>query len=342
MDNYKKIEELEFEKSKLFFIALKLFPNSPLQKRVRNKITLISKEIEDLKKNGNMTAKQKAARAKFKLVVAEAGKLRKKNPKLTQAQAVKQAWAIAKKGKLSEKHTDTKSHNVNIKVVSGSKKKKIGDYKLKDTIYKDIKGKKTNYKGSYKVTRFSDGTFKKFNKISGKIPSEFVSLSGYKFGKEIIVAGIGKLSTLKNLVPEVKLRVTRGKKANNDIIKSSDDGAEIFKRFIGKNKIETQELFAVAYLNQANKVLGVYVHSVGAISSTVVDVRLILAGALQMGAVGLILCHNHPSGNLRPSDADEKMTKQLINAASIHNINILDHIIITKESYYSFADNGMI
>ena len=91
-----------------------------------------------------------------------------------------------------------------------------------------------------------------------------------------------------------------------------------------------------------NKVLGVYVHSIGSISSVSVDVRLVLAGALQMGAVSLILCHNHPSGNLRPSEADEKMTKQLMKAASTHNINILDHIIITKDSHYSFAENGML
>jgi len=220
--------------------------------------------------------------------------------------------------------------------------KKVGDYLNRDARYKDERGYRKLGKGDYRVTRSKDGTFANFSKIAGKIPSEFVSLSGYKFGKEIIVAGIGKLSTLKNLVPEVKLRVTRGKKAISDTIKSSTDGAEIFKRFIGKNKIETQELFAVAYLNQANKVLGVYVHSIGSISSVSVDVRLILAGALQMGAVSLIMCHNHPSGNLRPSEADEKMTKQLIKAANTHNINILDHIIITKESHYSFAENGML
>jgi len=248
--------------------------------------------------------------------------------------------AVAKK--VTGSHKDTKSHNVNIKVVSGVKKKKVGDYLNRDTRYKDEKGYRKLAKNEYRVTRSKNGTFANFSKIGAKIPSEFVSLSGYKFGKEIIVAGVGKLSTLKNLVPEVKLRVTRGKKAISDTIKSSTDGSEIFKRFIGKNKIETQELFAVAYLNQANKVLGVYVHSIGSISSVSVDVRLVLAGALQMGAVSLILCHNHPSGNLRPSEADEKLTKQLIKAASTHNINILDHIIITKDSHYSFAENGML
>jgi DNA repair protein RadC len=300
-----------------------------------------------------MTAKQKAAREKFKKVVAEAGKLRKKNPSLTQAQAVKQAWAIEyskKDKKVGETHKDTKSHNVNVRVVSGTKKKTtttkktkklVGDYRNRDIVYKDDSGPKSALKGKYRVKR-KDGKFAYFSKIGQTQPSQYVSLSGYQYGKEIVVAGVGKLSTLKSLVPDVKLRVTRGKKTSTDTIKSSNDASDVFKRFIGKNKIETQELFAVAYLNQANKILGVYVHSIGSINAVNVDVRLVLAGALQMGAVSLILCHNHPSGNLKPSGADETLTKQLIKAASTHNITVLDHVIITKDSHFSFAENGMI
>ena len=286
-----------------------------------------------------MTAKQKAARANFKKAVTEAQKLRKSNPKLTQAQALKQAFAANKKvGAVKKKSAPKKKAATKKKAAS----KKVGDYSNRDAIYKDEKGSKKLAKGNYRVTRSKDGTFANFSKISGKIPSEFVSLSGYSYGKEIIVAGVGKLSTLKNLVPEVKLRVTRGKKSSSDIITSAKVASEIFKRFIGKNKIDTQELVAVAYLSQSNKVLGVYVHTIGSISSANVDVRLILAGALQMGAVSLVLCHNHPSGNLKPSDADKTVTKQLIKASSYHSINVLDHIIITKESYFSFAENGLI
>jgi len=285
-----------------------------------------------------MTAKQKAARANFKKAVTEAQKLRKSNPKLTQAQALKQAFSANKKVGAVKKKSAPKKAAPKKKAAS----KKVGDYTNSGAIYKDERGSRKLAKGNYRVTRSKDGTFANFSKIAGKIPSEFVSLSGYKFGKEIIVAGVGKLSTLKNLVPEVKLRVTRGKKSASDTVTSSTVASEIFKRFIGKNKIETQELVAVAYLNTANKVLGVYVHSIGSISSASVDVRLVLAGALQMGAVGLILCHNHPSGNLKPSEADKTMTKQLIKATSYHNINVLDHIIITKESHFSFAENGLL
>jgi len=280
-----------------------------------------------------MTAAQKAARANFKKAVTEAQKLRKSNPKLTQAQALKQAFAKTKKvGAVKKKAAPKKK----------AASKKVGDYSNRNAIYKDERGSRVLRKGNYRVTRSNDGTFANFSKIAGKIPSEFVSLSGYSYGKEIIVAGVGKLSTLKNLVPEVKLRVTRGKKSSSDIITSAKVASEIFKRFIGKNKIDTQELVAVAYLSQSNKVLGVYVHTIGSISSANVDVRLILAGALQMGAVSLVLCHNHPSGNLKPSDADKTVTKQLIKASSYHSINVLDHIIITKESYFSFAENGLI
>ena len=298
-----------------------------------------------------MTQAQKVAKDKFKKAI----EYRKKTGvSLKEAfahiygkkvGAVKKKAAPKKKAankKATGSHKDTKSHNVNIKVVSGTKKKKVGDYKNRDAVYKDPRGLNTNAKGDYKVIRNKAGKFAYFNKIGAKMPSEFVSLSGYSYGKEIIVAGVGKLSTLKNLVPEVKLRVTRGKKSSSDIITSAKVASEIFKRFIGKNKIDTQELVAVAYLSQSNKVLGVYVHTIGSISSANVDVRLILAGALQMGAVSLVLCHNHPSGNLKPSDADKTVTKQLIKASSYHSINVLDHIIITKESYFSFAENGLI
>lgn len=195
------------------------------------------------------------------------------------------------------KHKDTKSHNVNIKVVSGTKLKN---------------------------------------------PSEFVSLSGYTNTKEIVVGSIGKIKSLDKLIPEVKVRVTRGKSVVNDQIRYSKDSAEIFKKFIGKDKIQTQEFFAVMYLSQSNKVLGVYVHSMGSINATSADVRLILGGALRLGAVSVIVCHNHPSGNMQPSEADIQLTKKLITAAKYHDIRVLDHVIIGKDNYYSFADHNLI
>ena len=142
-----------------------------------------------------------------------------------------------------------------------------------------------------------------------RIPSEFVSLSGYKETKEIVLGYVGKLKSIEKLIPEVKVRITRGKSVINDQIKSSRDNATIFKKFIGKDKIQTQEFFAVMYLSQSNKVIGVYVHSMGSINAKIADVRLILGSALRVGAVSLIICHNHPSGNMQPNEADIQLIK---------------------------------
>jgi len=103
--------------------------------------------------------------------------------------------------------------------------------------------------------------------------------------------------------------------------------------------------FSVAYLNNAYKVIGVLKVSEGAATSTVVDIPFIFRGAIMTNAVAIILCHNHPSGMLNPSEQDKNMTKQIIDAAKLLQMKIIDHMIITEsefEIYYSFADEGII
>lgn len=100
--------------------------------------------------------------------------------------------------------------------------------------------------------------------------------------------------------------------------------------------IEFQEECKVILLNRGNFVIGIYEVSKGGIEGTVVDIRIILSVALKCNATQLILVHNHPSGNLNPSNADEKITKRLENACKIIGIKLLDHLIITKNDYYSF------
>jgi DNA repair protein RadC len=95
-------------------------------------------------------------------------------------------------------------------------------------------------------------------------------------------------------------------------------------------------------LNRANKVLGIAQISQGGISGTVTDVRIILQYALKANASGIILCHNHPSGNTEPSESDLRITSKLKDAALVNDINLLDHLIITSEGYYSMADMGCI
>ncbi|WP_430934938.1 RadC family protein [Saccharicrinis sp. 156] len=102
------------------------------------------------------------------------------------------------------------------------------------------------------------------------------------------------------------------------------------------------EEFWVVLLNRANKVLSTQKISQGGISGTVIDSKLIMKGAIDQLASSIILCHNHPSGNLRPSSHDVSNTKKLVEAGKVMEIPILDHVIVTDNGYYSFADEGEI
>lgn len=102
------------------------------------------------------------------------------------------------------------------------------------------------------------------------------------------------------------------------------------------------EEFWILYLNNSNKVIQKNQLSKGGITGTLVDVRLVLKNALEVGAVALILCHNHPSGTLKPSQADKDITQKLKAASQSLDIKVLDHLIITENAYFSFADDGII
>jgi len=104
--------------------------------------------------------------------------------------------------------------------------------------------------------------------------------------------------------------------------------------------IEYFEEFVVVFLNRHNKALGWKKISQGGVAGTVVDVKLILQGAILANASGIVLAHNHPSGNTRPSEGDLALTKKIQAACKFMDINIIDHIIVTTENYYSFADEG--
>ena len=102
------------------------------------------------------------------------------------------------------------------------------------------------------------------------------------------------------------------------------------------------EEFHIIYLNNSNKVIDKMQLSKGGITGTLVDVRLALKKALELGATSIILCHNHPSGNLNPSSADKQLTQKLKAAGESLDIKILDHLIVTEISYFSFADEGLL
>ena len=102
------------------------------------------------------------------------------------------------------------------------------------------------------------------------------------------------------------------------------------------------EEFWIVYLNNSNKIIGKEQSSKGGMTSTIVDSRIIMKTAIRLGATGLILAHNHPSGALRPSESDKLITKKLKRAGEILDIKVLDHLILTQESYFSFADEGLL
>jgi predicted RNA methylase len=160
----------------------------------------------------------------------------------------------------------------------------------------------------------------------------------YEEVPEIVLGDIPEIA-----IPE--LQVTYDRSSGRQFlgkIHFSEDVAIFIKRTFNKGEIELQEHFIVLYLNQSNNIIGYYRHSKGAINATLADVRIILGTALKCAAVSLIISHNHPSGNFTPSRGDEQLTQKLRDAASAMDIKLLDHIIVTKEGHYSFADQGLL
>jgi DNA repair protein RadC len=122
-------------------------------------------------------------------------------------------------------------------------------------------------------------------------------------------------------------------------IKCSGDVALIFRPLLSDLP---HEEFWILFLNRSNRVIGRMKLSQGGVSGTVTDVRMIMKKAIEYLASGIIVCHNHPSGNLNPSEADSKITQKIKEAGSLMDIQLLDHLIISDKDYYSFADNGLI
>jgi DNA repair protein RadC len=106
--------------------------------------------------------------------------------------------------------------------------------------------------------------------------------------------------------------------------------------------MEHYEMFTVLHLNRGNKVLGIQVVSTGGISGTVVDIRLVAQASLLLNASSAILAHNHPSGNIKPSSQDITLTKNAKEAFKLFDIAVLDHVILTSEGSFSFADESML
>lgn len=160
--------------------------------------------------------------------------------------------------------------------------------------------------------------------------------------KEIInlkVKGLGEAKAI-TIAAALELGIRRGVLENKkEIITSSKDAAKYLQSFL---QYKPNEIFVALFLNQGNRILHTEILSEGGITGTVVDVRLLIKKALQHNTTSIILCHNHPSGNLKPSTADKDLTIKIANAAKLLDIVVNDHIIVSNEGYFSFCDEGLM
>lgn len=176
------------------------------------------------------------------------------------------------------------------------------------------------------VLRLGQDNLNELGKLSLK---DFKQIKGIGDAKSIIIAAALELGRRRHA----------GNSLEKKVIRYSRDIAEYLQTQL---KDRNYEVFAVVFLNQANKINHFEIISKGGITGTVADPRIILKKALDNNATSIVLCHNHPSGNLRPSRADEELTKKITEAAKYFDIKVVDHIIVSEEGFYSFADEGLL
>ena len=159
--------------------------------------------------------------------------------------------------------------------------------------------------------------------------SDLTKLRGIGMARAVTIAAALELGRRRKLaeVPELPQ------------IKCSKDVFDLFSPTLSDLP---HEEFWILFLNRSNKVINRMKLSQGGISGTVTDVRMVMKKAIEYLASGIIVCHNHPSGNLNPSESDTRITQKIKEAGNIMDIQLLDHLIISEKDYYSFADNGLL
>lgn len=163
-------------------------------------------------------------------------------------------------------------------------------------------------------------------KLDSKSLCKFKGVGPAKAVSVIAMLEIGR--RMKGLTPDSKPKMTSSK--------------DIYKVLRASMEDLQHEMFKVIFLNQNNSIITIKTLSEGGIAGTVVDPRLIFKEALNQTAVAIILAHNHPSGNLKPSQSDLNITQKMISAGKLLEIKVLDHLIISEQGYYSFADEGLM
>ncbi len=144
-------------------------------------------------------------------------------------------------------------------------------------------------------------------------------------------------------VSEVELIYkSKVKASDRPRIASSKNAGDLLIKLWDEDKIEFVEQFKILLLNRNNRVLGIVDISSGGVNGSVADPKIIFVAALKANACNIIISHNHPSGSLKPSKADEAITQKIKYAGQLLDIRVFDHIIVTSEGYYSFADEGLL
>ena len=175
--------------------------------------------------------------------------------------------------------------------------------------------------------------------ILSSVAHNLNSLGKLSMAQLMAFKGIGEAKAISIIAAMELGRRRRGEEAVElTKVTSSKTVFEIMQPIIGELP---HEEFWILYLNNSNKVIFKAQISVGGITGTIVDVRLVFKMALEKGATALILCHNHPSGTLVPSDADKQITKKLKLAGDSLDVKVLDHLIVTETKYFSFVDEGI-
>jgi DNA repair protein RadC len=148
---------------------------------------------------------------------------------------------------------------------------------------------------------------------------------------------------MKTFIPEFKIGLKKkGSFEEMFPVESPESAADFCRKCFDSDMIDWKEEFIVIALNRANKAIGFYKISSGGITGTVADPRVIFQFALLCNASTIILSHNHPSGNKKPSEGDREITHKVAEVGRLLDIKVLDHIIVTSEGYYSFSENDLL
>jgi len=205
-------------------------------------------------------------------------------------------------------------------------KESLSDSELLAILINTGSGKNSAVDLAREVLKLGKDNLDELGKLSIK---EFTSILGIGEAKAVILSAALELGRRRHGTASF----------TKNAIRSSRELAEFLKASL---KDYSYEVFAVIFLNMANKINHFEVMSKGGLSHTIVDPRVIFKKAVEVDCTSMILCHNHPSGSLRPSRADEELTAKLKNAGQLLNIKVVDHIIVSDEGFYSFADEGLM